>query len=40
MGVEVKKVRIYKRKTPSEKKDSIHQNEEESDLKKYMVEFF
>ena len=38
MGVEVKKVKFYKRKTSSEKKGSNEQDGEESDLKKYMIE--
>ena len=38
MGGEVKKVKFYKRKTPSEKKGSNKQDGEESDLKKYMIE--
>ncbi len=40
MGEEVKKVKFDKRKTfsLSRKKGSNRQNEEESDLKKYMIE--
>ena len=38
MGEEVKKIRFHKRKTPSKKKDSNKPDEEESDLKKYMIE--